>query len=299
MEFHGQTNRSNPLRLLLAGLTFFCLPAGLILLRADIPPSTCPDGGTKLRWETFARPLFAENCVPCHDWTDYTAAYRARDSIRILVWDGNMPMVGPLPQEERDLLVEWINCGLPMDGPQCPPGGTALSYGNFGLDFFDAKCSGCHWSSLKGPERGGAPADQNWDDLAAVRNYAVQIRDQVFKGLMPTGGWVTAQDAERLAEWLSCGAPEDSAGAQYRRGDANADGAMDLSDAVAILSFLFLGTGDLPCRDAADVDATGFLELTDAVYLLQFLFLSGLPPPPPVQACGSALTLGCAGFGSC
>ena len=29
------------------------------------------------------------------------------------------------------------------------------------------------------------------------------------------------------------------------------------------------------------------------------LLLSGLPPPPPVQACGSVLTLGCAGFGSC
>ena len=51
-----------------------------------------------------------------------------------------------------------------------------------------------------------------------------------------------------------------------------------LSDAVYLLNFLFIG-GERPgCMAACDTDGNGSPNLTDAVQLLQFLFLGGVPP---------------------
>ena len=67
----------------------------------------------------------------------------------------------------------------------------------------------------------------------------------------------------------------------FRRGEANGDGAIDISDPVAVLGWLFLG-GDEPwCLDAADSDDTGVIDLSDAVYTLLYLFLAGDPPAYP------------------
>ncbi len=66
----------------------------------------------------------------------------------------------------------------------------------------------------------------------------------------------------------------------FLRGDANGDGGADISDAVTILGFLFLGDV-IECADGGDVNDDGKLELTDAVALLDFLFRSGAAPRPP------------------
>ena len=114
----------------------------------------------------------------------------------------------------------------------------------------------------------------------------------------------------------------------FIRGDANVDSRVDVSDPVAILNFLFLGTSSLRCLDAADVDGDGRLsqfvgaaelfceyfgpgdircvhrapdgpipesdlELTDAIYLLNHLFLGGPPPAFPYPDCGVVPVLGC------
>jgi antitoxin (DNA-binding transcriptional repressor) of toxin-antitoxin stability system len=64
----------------------------------------------------------------------------------------------------------------------------------------------------------------------------------------------------------------------FRRGDANADGEVDLSDGSRTLGHLFLGQLAPPCLDAADADDSGELELTDAVFTFAHLFLGGPPP---------------------
>ena len=67
----------------------------------------------------------------------------------------------------------------------------------------------------------------------------------------------------------------------FLRGDVNFDEDRNISDAIVVLSYLFLG-GSVPgCLDAADTDDTGRLDLSDAVYLLNFLFLGGATPPEP------------------
>ncbi len=61
----------------------------------------------------------------------------------------------------------------------------------------------------------------------------------------------------------------------FRRGDVNADGATNLTDAVSILSHLFGGGLEPTCSKSADADDTGTVDVTDAVYLLNFLFAGG------------------------
>ncbi|MCZ6795961.1 MAG: hypothetical protein O7J95_20325 [Planctomycetota bacterium] len=70
-------------------------------------------------------------------------------------------------------------------------------------------------------------------------------------------------------------------GAEFRRGDANADGGVDLSDGVTIFSFLFLGAEIPVCLDAADTNDDGRVDISDGIFDLSFLFLGDRPPLPP------------------
>ena len=66
----------------------------------------------------------------------------------------------------------------------------------------------------------------------------------------------------------------------FRRGETNGDKSYDVSDAVTILLFLFSGR-PISCVDAVDVDDNGTTNISDAIHLLSWLFLSGPPPAPP------------------
>jgi hypothetical protein len=67
----------------------------------------------------------------------------------------------------------------------------------------------------------------------------------------------------------------------FRRGDADGDGVVAITDAVRILGFLFQGADAPECLDAADADNDRRLQLTDAVRVLGFLFQGTEPPPAP------------------
>ncbi len=75
--------------------------------------------------------------------------------------------------------------------------------------------------------------------------------------------------------------------AGFRRGDVDGNGRPEITDAVRLLGFLYLGEAGIPCHDAADADDTGLLDINDPVFILGYLFLGGLPPPAPgPQVCG-------------
>ena len=79
----------------------------------------------------------------------------------------------------------------------------------------------------------------------------------------------------------------------FVRGDANADGAIDLSDAIRLLLVLFRGE-ETSCAESLDVDADGRASVTDATALLAFAFSGGPPPASPFPECGYApALLGC------
>jgi hypothetical protein len=91
----------------------------------------------------------------------------------------------------------------------------------------------------------------------------------------------------------------------FHRGDADSNGNLELTDAIRILNFLFVGTGVISCADAADADDNGQLQLTDAIRILGFLFLGQTPPAtpgPPPEACGpdpGEEHIGCASYTEC
>ncbi len=72
----------------------------------------------------------------------------------------------------------------------------------------------------------------------------------------------------------------------FRRADANADGDLNIADAVYVLSYLFASGPAPTCDDAADANDNGGVDISDGVYILQNLFANGPAIPPPYPACG-------------
>jgi hypothetical protein len=91
---------------------------------------------------------------------------------------------------------------------------------------------------------------------------------------------VTSLPTPRAANVGECPTDESA----FRRGDPNNDCRVDLTDAVFVLNFLFLGAEDPGCPDAADADDSGTIVLTDAVFVLNWLFLGGQAPSDPGPA---------------
>jgi hypothetical protein len=106
--------------------------------------------------------------------------------------------------------------------------------------------------------------------------------------------------AEFLSKLRLAASP--STAAPFLRGDPNADGTVDISDAIGTLSWLFLGSAAPKCEEAADVNADGKQDPSDAIALLTYLFQDGAPPPfPGTRWCGlpQVLTFGCDTQGNC
>ncbi len=97
---------------------------------------------------------------------------------------------------------------------------------------------------------------------------------------------VGEDEKESLYSNQACATPE-APEEVFRRGDSNGDGTLDLTDAVHVLAYLFIGGPPPACFDAADADDSGELDLSDAIYSLGFQFLGGpAPPDPGPSSCG-------------
>jgi hypothetical protein len=72
----------------------------------------------------------------------------------------------------------------------------------------------------------------------------------------------------------------------FVRGDVDASGVINITDAINLLDYLFQGGSTPPCMDAADVDNLddGAPIITDAIYLLGWLFQGTAAPPPPTPS---------------
>ena len=94
---------------------------------------------------------------------------------------------------------------------------------------------------------------------------------------------------------------------QFKRGDSNANstntsGAIDIADAVFILSYLFAKGTAPSCLDAADANDSGAVDIADAIRTLSHLFANTGPLPAPFGQCGIDPTtdeLGCSSFPPC
>lgn len=88
----------------------------------------------------------------------------------------------------------------------------------------------------------------------------------------------------------------------FVRGDANADGSINIADPVWILSYLFAMGAPSACADSADGNDDGSLDIADPVAILGHLFAMQGPLPAPHPACGTDPTadpIGCSAFAPC
>lgn len=81
----------------------------------------------------------------------------------------------------------------------------------------------------------------------------------------------------------------------FVRGDADADGVLNLTDAIRILSYLFRGGPAPECLDAADVNDDGGRrpDITDVVSLLDWLFRGTTAPRPPTPSAAEYAAADC------
>ncbi len=81
--------------------------------------------------------------------------------------------------------------------------------------------------------------------------------------------------------------PDSCEQVSFRRGDSNADGAVDISDPVYTLAAMFTGGDPHVCPDSADSNNDEAVDISDPVYTLNALFLGGDPiPEPGTGRCG-------------
>ena len=88
-------------------------------------------------------------------------------------------------------------------------------------------------------------------------------------------GWINLDDSEHFVGL----APEGVEA--FRRGDANRDREVDISDALHSIGCLFLGTPCTTCVDAGDSNDDGDFDISDPIHTLGWLFAGGSEPPLP------------------
>ena len=134
--------------------------------------------------------------------------------------------------------------------------------------------------------------------IFSIVNSNPTASDSSFCGNQSThieGSWTGLGENEFGAE---CTAVE----GQFKRGDSNNDGEVDIGDAIFSLTWLFLGGSPPVCVATVDANDSGEVDIGDAIFCLTFLFLGGESMPAPFPECGSDPTedaLGCERYDHC
>ena len=84
------------------------------------------------------------------------------------------------------------------------------------------------------------------------------------------------RNAPDIGAYEYCGTENPEPALQFLRGDANADGDIDIGDAISLLQFAFVGGPEPRCLDAANGNDDGKINPADAVAIFAYLF--GEPP---------------------
>jgi PKD repeat protein len=95
--------------------------------------------------------------------------------------------------------------------------------------------------------------------------FTLPTNFSVFPALTPSTVEIVPPDSEPL----------------FQRGDTDSNGIIEITDAIKMLNYLFLGQPAPRCRDAADFNDAGRIDITSPIALLNFLFLGGAQPAVP------------------
>ena len=163
---------------------------------------------------------------------------------------------------------------VPVRSEDCDNG--ADDDGDGDVDCEDSDCPAC-------PEICDNGIDDDRDGKADCRDLDCPACPEICDN-----GIDDDRDREIDCDDEDCSGVEPCRVIAFIRGDPDGNGAVQLTDGIFILNFLFLG-GDSPgCFEAADADDNGAVQMTDGIYILNFLFLGGAAMPAPHPDCGTS-----------
>jgi hypothetical protein len=214
-------------------------------------------------------------------------------------------------EREEPLPVAWAE--IRDDGEvHAGVGGDSLEQGGEATN--GKPLTGVNWTLLSSTEGVYTRIDLLFD--AGGRKIAVLVDGtEILSGSYDPA--FTATEVNGLRIWTESGPGEENqvyvndvavfqevlqeTGQAFIRGEANCDGKTDISDAVSLLTFLFLGGSPPCCKAASDVNSDDKADISDAVALLTFLFLGGEKPGAPYPTCGvdPQANLDCESFPAC
>lgn len=89
--------------------------------------------------------------------------------------------------------------------------GSTLTYENFGRQFMEDYCTGCHSSAVTGDDRNCAPEDHNFDtldEIMLVREHIDELAgagpNAVNDAMPPSAIKPTEAERRDLSTWLAC-----------------------------------------------------------------------------------------------
>ena len=192
------------------------------------------------------------------------------DSLKVArpVWDYNL-LRWILPP-----LRLWLAQNLPAEGTLLPGIGDELGEAQQIHTMINIE----HWlADPRPPQNLYVVINGECDDLPG---YLIGTTPIVFDSLAPESGYpfsttpytgVLTYDADVILG----GEP------QYICGDANADGIVNISDAVYLVTYIFSG-GPAPVPLlSGDANCDGVVNISDAVYLISYIFGGGPAPCDP------------------
>jgi len=115
--------------------------------------------------------------------------------------------------------------------------------------------------------------------VACVKNYDSAATFE-FSPIVSASGWYPyyfifsdgVEVVQTLADSIYIEFPS------YICGDANGDQITDISDAVHIINYIFLGTPPPQPPEAGDANCDSIVDISDAVWLVNFVFAGGNAP---------------------
>jgi hypothetical protein len=128
-----------------------------------------------------------------------------------------------------------------------------------------------------------APADEVDFEIPVTVPAGLPPGDYMLSVAVDPDGTLEEYSKENNVHQIAVNIPSEGG---FQRGDCNDDGNVDISDAVCILSWLFLGEDAPGCLAATNANGDVGTDLSDAVYLLTHLFLGGPAPVDPFPECG-------------
>jgi hypothetical protein len=175
--------------------------------------------------------------------------------------------------------------------PQGPP---SILQGSCDADVIPVTLTGI--TPVAGIYQGGTPVTLTGTGFLAALDTTVLIGGQTAVGIVvvddttitcstPAVDYIGPVDVE-VTNFFGNGILVDGFLYGFVRGMISNDTAIDLGDAVFLLTWLFDGGAEPFCLDAGDVNDSGGIDVADPVYLLTYLFAMTPPPAPPFATPG-------------